>query len=79
MVGLYYVNTLGWSMYDYYHYGRPLTLIHSAEVFMITTTMVGFNDNTLGWTIYDYYHYGRFLTSIHSTEVCMTTTTMVGL
>jgi hypothetical protein len=33
MVDLYYVNTLGWSIYDYYHYGRSLTLIHSAEVY----------------------------------------------
>jgi hypothetical protein len=52
--------------------------MHSVEVFMITTTMVGFNVNTLGWTIYDYYHYGRPLTSIHSAEVFMITTTMVG-
>jgi len=28
-------------MYDYYHYGRCLTSIQSAEVFMTTTTMVG--------------------------------------
>jgi hypothetical protein len=24
MVDLYYVNTLDWSIYDYYHYGRSL-------------------------------------------------------
>jgi hypothetical protein len=47
MVGLYYVNTLDWTIYDYYHYGSPLTSIHSAEVFMITTTMEGFNVNIL--------------------------------
>jgi hypothetical protein len=35
------VNTLDRSIYDYYHYGSPLTSIHSTEVFMTTTTMVG--------------------------------------
>jgi hypothetical protein len=28
-------------MYDYYHYGRALTSIQSAEVYMTTITMKG--------------------------------------